>query len=763
MNKLKNINADSVQTSVIDKSISTPAVSVIPENQKLSLVNSTQSRSNNDIGSSWSTTLSQYFIQRRKQTQLAYQNQLVSPHIDVDESSKDIDEQDMLFKAVFEVLVQRLDEGHTVVVLESSDRQDDGVEPMTWQQKLLHPLLQSLSVILAETSTTFTDSAVIELLEREDVWQASMRQSVLSQYDKHIVEQRRATVMTLYKWIQQIKDASGSTKNSLSIFCEMLSRNELFANQVNGKENDTNKPIVFQIEDNLDSQGTRVTLWLHRTWQAEHALATHIKRIKDQSVEALPIASNPMLNVEQQNAIHMANKSAFSIITGGPGTGKTFTVAQLVIALQQDRGAKNNISKANLALAAPTGKAAQRMQESLQNAIQHAGVSIQLPEAKTIHRLLGIGQGGRPRYHTDNQLSEDIVIVDEASMLGVELANYLVSAIKPNARLILLGDANQLAAVDAGAVLADLCRIPVLQDVHQRLKASQRFTEESGISKLAKMINQTGEYQNAAQNMNAVWQLLEEDETLTFYNLTMDTHNEGNDKDNVSPNRIINSLSKSKFLKKIGSEYAEYIKESYRTLSEVRKSKFMPVTSYVENFNILMKALNQFRVLTAGHHGNCGDHYINRYLSEHHKTQLKLPLSKSTWYHGRPVMVLQNNYELGLFNGDIGICLQTERGRLQVFFENKTQGIVIDALSDEMIATAYAMTIHKSQGSEFEHVAISFDDQNGRLLSQELIYTAVTRAKKQVSIFSTASAFTHALTTPTVRQTGLKRQFSQFE
>lgn len=187
----------------------------------------------------------------------------------------------------------------------------------------------------------------------------------------------------------------------------------------------------------------------------------------------------------------------------------------------------------------------------------------------------------------------------------------------------------------------------------------------------------------------------------------------------------------------------------------------MPTKEYLDNFVKLINILNQFRVLTAGHHGRCGDHKINSYLSEQHKTQLKLPLSKSPWYHGRPVMVLQNNYELGLFNGDIGICLQTEKGRLQVFFENRKQGININMLSDEMIATAYAMTIHKSQGSEFDHVAISFDDNNARLLSQELIYTAVTRAKKQVSIFSTASAFTRALSTPTMRQTGLSLQFER--
>ncbi|MGO1742695.1 MAG: exodeoxyribonuclease V subunit alpha, partial [Psychrobacter sp.] len=505
------------------------------------------------------------------------------------------------------------------------------------------------------------------------------------------------------------------------------------------------------------------TLWLHRTWQAEYALAQHVMRIKDQALIELPITLNPLLNTEQQDAIHMANRSAFSIITGGPGTGKTFTVAQLVMALQPESAEDNESheSKANLALAAPTGKAAQRMQESLQDAIQQAGVSIQLPEAKTIHRLLGIGRGGRPRYNKDNPLSEDIIIVDEASMLGVELANYLVSAIKPNARLILLGDANQLAAVDAGAVLADLCRIAALQDVHQCLVASRRFTEDSGIGKLAKLINQADEDQISARNMSAVWQLLQDDDTLDFYHLETSTTTDEDINNSITTDKMKNSLSNYKFLKEISNKYFQYFKKTQKILTKIKKAKSIPTKEYLNNFVELINILNQFRVLTAGHHGRCGDHKINSYLSEQHKTQLKLPLSKSPWYHGRPVMVLQNNYELGLFNGDIGICLQTEKGCLQVFFENKKQGININMLSDEMIATAYAMTIHKSQGSEFDHVAISFDDNNARLLSQELIYTAVTRAKKQVSIFSTASALTRALSTPTMRQTGLSLQFER--
>ena len=729
--------------------------------------NTPQNLVSEDMGSSWATTISQYLLQRRAQTQIAYQNQLLKS-----EATDTKDNQDWLFETLFEVLVQRLEEGHTVLVLDASTHDirvdffdveflDDDARLFAWQQQLLQPLLQPLlSVFLSNDMTNLTAA---ELLEDELIWDTALRQSILTIYDKRLLSQRRKACAKLYLSLKDIANNALSIENSLSKFKQILNNHSLLTNNTKeeSKENDTAKPIIFQVDKNSNNDISRITLWLHRTWQAEYALAQHVVRIKNQTLIELPIALNPLLNAEQQDAIHMANRSAFSIITGGPGTGKTFTVAQLVMALQQEQATsqQSSESKANLALAAPTGKAAQRMQESLQDAIQQAGVALQLPEAKTIHRLLGIGQGGRPRYRKDNPLSEDIVIVDEASMLGVELANHLVSAIKPNARLILLGDANQLAAVDAGAVLADLCRIPALQDVHQRLVASRRFKEDSGIGQLAKLINQTDKGESSTQKMSAVWQLLEKDAALEFYHLMTGAHEE-TDSD-ITTNKIKNSLSSYQHLKKISNNYLKYFNQTQKTLNKTRTAKSMPTKECLTVFGELMDTLNHFRVLTAGHHGRCGDHYINNYLSEQHKSLLKLPLSKSPWYHGRPVMVLQNNYELGLFNGDIGICLQTEKGRLQVFFENKKQGININMLSDEMIATAYAMTIHKSQGSEFDHVAVSFDDSNARLLSQELIYTAVTRAKKRVSIFSTNSALTRALSTPTMRQTGLSLQFEK--
>jgi exodeoxyribonuclease V alpha subunit len=297
-----------------------------------------------------------------------------------------------------------------------------------------------------------------------------------------------------------------------------------------------------------------------------------------------------------------------------------------------------------------------------------------------------------------------------------------------------------------------LCRIPLLQPIHAELTESRRFTADSGIGKLAYQVNKT------ETDTHAIWQLLKHDKALSFQYVnsvnTLQT-------DTSLDNKIENSLSKNKIISSLTLNYHPYINK-IKTLLINPTEKSMP-ESIKDTIASLMETFNQFRVLTAGHNGEWGDHYINNYFTQWHLTELKLPLGQNTWFHGRPVMVLQNNYELGLFNGDIGFCLQTgdERSRLEVFFENKKQGIAVNLLNEEVIATAYAMTIHKSQGSEFDHVAITFDNSHARLLSKELIYTAVTRAKKQVTIYSTKSALEKAVQTPTERHTGLALQFTK--
>lgn len=768
---------------------------------------------NTRVEESWAGTISDYILQRRAQTYSAY----VQPN-DTATSTQFVETDSYLFKALFMVLAKQLEEGHTVLTLSQEDselalqgRVEDEVATLYgWQRDVLQSLaaplfdlIDSLTVLAAVTQDQDNNQSELLGLESSDpifnllnilitrgtqLW----LQLNLSNSNKAQLVERFKLVQQLYQLMQlDNNEGNGSDKenigNSLSKFIQHINRHPLFTQLLSiqpqrieienslSKSNSISKktPIIYQTTQ--IGQKNEITFWLHRTWQAEFNLAKTVQNILNQPIKPLDINIPDNLNAQQVQAVKVANENAFSIITGGPGTGKTYTVAQLVIALQQaqaDSDAKQALGEgaairfstdsAGLALSAPTGKAAQRMQESLQAALDSAQVEVQLQEAKTIHRLLGIGRDGRPRYHAGNPLGEDIVIVDEASMLGVELANYLVSAIKPGARLILLGDANQLAAVDAGAVLSDLCHIEGLQPIHTQLTESRRFHANSGIGKLATEINKS------AADMHQVWQLLNNDEALSFQSVNIqsgnarDTESEPN-KEVSSNTQLKNSLSNKKILSKLTQNYISYLNKIHSLLiTPIAKSVPTEVSHTISE---LMDDFNKFRILTAGHNGEWGDHNLNDYLTRWHMTELKLPLGKSPWFHGRPVMVLQNNYELGLFNGDIGICLQTQQkgegSRLEVFFENKTQGIAVNLLNDELIATAYAMTIHKSQGSEFDHVAITFDNSNNRLLSKELIYTAVTRAKQKVSIYSTKHALQKAVQTPTQRYTGLALQFQQ--
>lgn len=731
-------------------------------------------KSKADISSqeSWASHISDYILLRRQQTHVAYSKADATAK---DSSAKvDSAPDNGLFTALFTMLAAHLEEGHTVLTIQETEHEAPhsgqvGGEAVTlyeWQQQLLEMLAMPLialidTQIVVQSEVDITaEASIFVLLEnlfakQDQLW----AQLALSNHEKEMLVKRLDAVAALYQLLKN---------SNLTFFAKLIDEHTLFADvnaNANHNENKNslsknNQPIVYQHINSKkdDKQNAAITFWLHRTWQAEFNLAARINTILDQQVTPLKIAIPDNLHENQIKAIDIANKNAFSIITGGPGTGKTYTVAQLVMALQQateSRGAahekiKFSTDSASLALAAPTGKAAQRMQESLQAALDAANVELQLQEAKTIHRLLGIGRTGRPRYDAKNPLGEDIIIVDEASMLGVELANYLVSAVKPGARLILLGDANQLAAVDAGAVLADLCRITRLQAIHAELTESRRFTADSGIGKLAYQINKI------ETDTQAIWQLLKYDEALSFEHI-----NNINSLPTSSANddAIINSLSNKEKISKANKHYNSYLSK-IKSLLQKPIEKSMP-KSVKTTITSLMNTFNQFRILTAGHNSEWGDHYINNYFTQWHLAELKLPLGQNTWFHGRPVMVLQNNYELGLFNGDIGFCLQTsdDRSRLEVFFENKEQGIAVNLLNEEVIATAYAMTIHKSQGSEFDHVLITFDNSHARLLSKELIYTAVTRAKKQVTIYSTKHALEKAVQTPTERHTGLALQF----
>ena len=462
-------------------------------------------------------------------------------------------------------------------------------------------------------------------------------------------------------------------------------------------------------------------------------------------------------NAMQQLAIDKSSQHALSIIIGGPGTGKTFTVAKLVTTLQKGHEHKRkqdpNLPPLSITLTAPTGKAAQRMQESLRISLQKSlqGEEITLDNAKTLHRLLGIGSDGIPRYHAKNPLPDDLIIVDEASMLGLELASQLVDAIKPTGRLILLGDANQLAAVDAGSVLSDLCAVTLLQPYITELTESKRFDSNSVVGQFALAIQQN---LPAPKKIKLIQRLLQPIDLQEIKPSQSENPSDLAGKTQQTANIPFYPIDASSSLPAIFSQLA---KPYHPFFALMQQWYSQPVNIFeADNRKGLFEVFDRYRILCAGHQGQLGTQSINQKMSLAFTEFSKITRTKAYFYHGLPIIIQNNDYQLGLFNGDIAICLLYQ-GQLYACFAEKV--IPIQRLSRESCDYAYAMTIHKSQGSEFHTVAICIDKAHTRLLSQALIYTAVTRSKSALSIYSAKENFELAVTQKAVRQTGLQLQF----
>ncbi|TLX61247.1 exodeoxyribonuclease V subunit alpha [Stutzerimonas nosocomialis] len=441
----------------------------------------------------------------------------------------------------------------------------------------------------------------------------------------------------------------------------------------------------------------------------------------------------------QRLAAAQAVRRRLAVISGGPGTGKTTTVVRLLAALLEQPGGE----RLAIGLAAPTGKAAARMAEAIRNAKADLpvgdAIKAALPdEARTLHRLLGSrGDSPRVRHDAANPLALDVLVVDEASMVDLALMAKLVAALPPKARLILLGDKDQLAAVEAGAVFAELCegrgfearaaseleRItgqPVaaesprsrLGDAVVLLTHSHRFAGDSGIGELARRIN-GGDAKGTAA-------LLQEGRADLAWNAT------------PSPAALIERLEQG---------YGAY-------LLATRQGD--PAAAF--------GAFNGFRALTAQREGAFGVTGINEALEARFKRRLGVP-ARERWYPGRAVMVRQNDYALGLFNGDIGLCLKTEQG-LRVFFEGDEgyRGFAPARLPSH--DSAFAMTVHKSQGSEFAEVLLALPEQPSPLLTRSLFYTGITRAKRKVEIWALPARLAEAVTTRAERAAGLAERLA---
>ena len=497
-----------------------------------------------------------------------------------------------------------------------------------------------------------------------------------------------------------------------------------------------NKPFIFD----------GVGLYLNRHYTLELVLAAQIKKLLSvpPTTTIDSSAYDHLLSDEHQvNALRIALSKNLSIITGGPGTGKTYTLARIITSLD------NALKTPRIAMAAPTGKAAQRMQEALQGAfldnslIEQNLISENVKKIVpvTLHRLLGIGQTGQPLYNNQKKLPFDIIVIDEVSMLDLQLATMFFDAVPTHAKVILLGDANQLASVDVGYVLADLLNTNLLKENIVNLVKSRRFSDDAMIGKVAKYIQQdhTG---------LAPTSLISEFEKI------------------VPPSQIAHIVPESIGVDTVQMQYLENDKlTSHLEALYLGYSQFInSLLSYrtPDQVSDVIAAFDQYRILTSTRHGGLGVNSINSYIENKINVQLFGRNKVSDWYLGRPVMITVNNYQLGLSNGDIGVCFnhRTESGQFEVYFPSSQKWISANRLPST-IETAFALTIHKSQGSEFNHVAVILDDGTEKMLSQELIYTGITRAKKIVSILTTPQNLAKAITTKTKRQSGLVRKFDE--
>ncbi|MBU1161498.1 MAG: exodeoxyribonuclease V subunit alpha [Proteobacteria bacterium] len=505
-------------------------------------------------------------------------------------------------------------------------------------------------------------------------------------------------------------------------------------------------------------------LYLYRYWDYENRLSNTIKsRIKEdiQGIDGSTLKDSlnrlfPNIGTDEFNWHKVAGVIAafkkFCVITGGPGTGKTFTTAK-ILALLLELSRKDKLS---ILLAAPTGKAAARIGESIKAAKKTLNCSDDIidaipSEAYTIHRMLKTIPGSPYFYHNaENPLTADIVVVDEVSMVDLALMSKLLSAVKNDARVILIGDRDQLASVEAGFVMSDICDRdnvhlfskyfykqfekltqckmevsskklkdnPGLYDCMVVLKKSYRFTDTSGIGECSRAVN-NGKF----------------DETFS----TLKSNPDQIDWKKISgPNDLSMALSKE-----VINGYSDYLncRDPHRAL----------------------ELFNRFRILCAVKFGALGVIEINRLTEEilNRNGFIELDnLSTYPWYRGRPVLITRNDYSLELFNGDIGITMSEPDSKskdLYVYFSGvagKLRRFLPYRLPEH--ETAYAMTVHKSQGSEFETVLLILPNQDYPVLTRELLYTGITRAKNHISIWGREGIIKTTILRKINRNSGLK-------
>jgi exodeoxyribonuclease V alpha subunit len=503
----------------------------------------------------------------------------------------------------------------------------------------------------------------------------------------------------------------------------------------------------------------RSRLYLFRYWEYQEKLADSIRRrihdtgvdsgigfLKEELMRLFPFNEAETINW-QRVAAFTALMKQFCVISGGPGTGKTSIVATILALLLKQAESE----RLRIALTAPTGKSAAKLQEAIRNMKTKLAcpdsIKEEIPEeASTIHRMLGsIPDSPYFRHNAKNTLPVDVVVVDEASMVDLALMSKLIQALPLQARIILLGDKDQLASVEAGAVLGDICDTGTehsfsqgfckdckevtgytihtqqngtpeseIRDCIIQLEKNYRFGSDSGIGAVSYAVN-TGDSDRAIKLMKSG----------VYGDITWKNLPHPNDLPQVIKGTIIQG-------------YGDYLRA-------------------MNPFEVF-QVFERFRILCALREGPFGVAALN-ILAEQILREERLINPDMIWYPGRPVLITRNDYTLRLFNGDMGIVLPdpSVNNELRVFFP-ATDGTVkkFHPFRLPEHETVYAMTVHKSQGSEFDKVLLILPDRESPVLTRELIYTSITRAKKSVEIWGNENVFRTAVSRYIERTSGLR-------
>ncbi len=509
--------------------------------------------------------------------------------------------------------------------------------------------------------------------------------------------------------------------------------------------------------------------YLRRNFLYEVAVAQHIRTRRAASLTAGPVSMAAIDTLfqgqaddrvqSQREAVAGVLGRRLFVLTGGPGTGKTSTVLCMLLMLIKDRADRAEAAPV-IRISAPTGKAAQRLSESLRDGAKRLREHPRRPlppswqphlecalaaEASTLHRLLGSrGRHGGFSHHADNPLPADIVIVDEASMIDLAMLRVLLDALKSETTLILVGDAEQLSSVDTGSVLLDLVTALESSTAPELVRLHHSFRADTALVSINEAIlggdKKAFEMAWHAAGAKAIRREL------------------------ASPRDVSQALG-------------SWCQQLHRLLEQ---SGAYDVVS-VQRQDQVLKALDGLhgrQLLCALREGELGAEQVNAVIERTLSSQFDDDAG-ATWYPGRAVIITRNDYSLGLFNGDVGLCLRDEQGHLGVWFEVTMSRATMAAATESTPDTAshrrlkclapgslpehrgaFALTIHKSQGSEYEHVALLLPpDADNRILSRQLLYTGVSRARQVVEVWGSAAALDAAIATPVQRAGGLRQRF----